>query len=94
MSLETLQITWYFLIGILIVGYAILDGFDLGVGVLAPFVARDDQERRLLFQNLTLISYNVKTLSVWIDQKAHIHIQVFNDRGDILFRFFLFRMEV
>ncbi len=48
MSHETLQIIWYLLIGVLIAGYAILDGFDLGVGVLSPFVARNDQERRLL----------------------------------------------
>ncbi|MEW6716598.1 MAG: cytochrome d ubiquinol oxidase subunit II [Chloroflexota bacterium] len=50
MSLATLQIIWYVLIGILISGYAILDGFDLGVGVLSPFVARNEQERRLLLK--------------------------------------------
>jgi cytochrome d ubiquinol oxidase subunit II len=48
MSHEFLQSVWYVLIGVLIVGYAILDGFDLGVGVLSPFVAKRDQERRLL----------------------------------------------
>lgn len=48
MSHETLQVIWYLLIGILIAGYAILDGFDLGVGVLSPFVARSDRERRTL----------------------------------------------
>jgi len=49
MSHATLQIIWYLLVGVLIVGYAILDGFDLGVGVLSPFVARNDRERRILF---------------------------------------------
>jgi cytochrome d ubiquinol oxidase subunit II len=48
MSHEVLQIIWYLLIGVLLTGYAILDGFDLGVGVLAPFLAKDDKERRLL----------------------------------------------
>jgi cytochrome d ubiquinol oxidase subunit II len=48
MSHEVLQNVWYLLIGVLITGYAILDGFDLGVGVLSPFVARNDRERRLL----------------------------------------------
>ena len=48
MSLETLQTIWYLLIGALFTGYAILDGFDLGVGVIAPFVAKNDEERHLL----------------------------------------------
>jgi len=48
MSHEVLQVIWYLLIGVLIAGYAILDGFDLGVGVLSPFVAKNDRERRLL----------------------------------------------
>jgi cytochrome d ubiquinol oxidase subunit II len=37
---------WFLLVGVLLVGYAILDGFDLGVGILLPF-ARTDQERRI-----------------------------------------------
>lgn len=41
-----LNTTWFLLIGVLLTGYAILDGFDLGVGVLHLF-ARDEQERRL-----------------------------------------------
>lgn len=49
MNHATLQTVWYVLIGVLLTGYAILDGFDLGVGVLLPFIARDDRERRLLF---------------------------------------------
>ncbi len=48
MSHETLQTIWYLLIGVLLTGYAILDGFDLGVGVLYPFIAKNDRERRLL----------------------------------------------
>ncbi len=48
MSHELLQEVWYLIIGVLIVGYAILDGFDLGVGVISPFVAKDDKERRLI----------------------------------------------
>ncbi|MBN1911882.1 MAG: cytochrome d ubiquinol oxidase subunit II [Pirellulales bacterium] len=41
-----LQTAWFLLIGVLLVGYAILDGFDLGVGVLHIF-ARNETERRL-----------------------------------------------
>jgi len=43
-----LQTTWFLLIGVLLVGYAILDGFDLGVGLLHLFVARTDRERRIV----------------------------------------------
>lgn len=43
-----LQTTWFLLVGVLLAGYAILDGFDLGVGTLHLFLARDDRERRTL----------------------------------------------
>ena len=41
-----LNIVWFLLLGILLGGYAVLDGFDLGVGILHP-LARNGQERRL-----------------------------------------------
>jgi len=41
-----LNLIWFGLLGVLLIGYAILDGFDLGVGILHP-LARTDQERRL-----------------------------------------------
>ena len=40
-----LNIIWFLLIAVLIIGYAILDGFDLGVGVLHLFT-KDKNERR------------------------------------------------
>jgi len=46
MTLELLQVAWFVLFFVLIAGYAILDGFDLGVGVLSLF-NRSDAERRL-----------------------------------------------
>src|SRR4051812_329269 len=45
MEPTTLQLTWFVLLGVLMAGYAILDGFDLGVGILHLF-ARGDAERR------------------------------------------------
>jgi len=45
---ETLRFIWWVLIAVLLLGYAIMDGFDLGVGTLLPFVARTDDERRVL----------------------------------------------
>jgi len=41
-----LHLIWFGLMGALLAGYAVLDGFDLGVGILHP-LARDDRERRL-----------------------------------------------
>jgi cytochrome bd ubiquinol oxidase subunit II len=43
-----LQTAWFLLVGVLLAGYAILDGFDLGVGALHLVVAKDDRERRVL----------------------------------------------
>lgn len=41
-----LNITWFLLVGVLIIGYAILDGFDLGVGVIQLFT-KDENERKI-----------------------------------------------
>ncbi len=45
-ELHWLQMAWFLLFGVLIAGYAVLDGFDLGVGILSLF-GRSDRERRL-----------------------------------------------
>jgi cytochrome d ubiquinol oxidase subunit II len=47
-----LQVIWFLLIGVLLAGYAILDGFDLGVGMLHLFIAKDDRERRVLLNSI------------------------------------------
>ena len=46
-----LNLIWFILIGILLTGYAILDGFDLGVGALHLF-AKGDKERRLMLNSI------------------------------------------
>lgn len=46
LGFETLSIIWFILLGVLLAGYAVLDGFDLGVGMLHP-LARNDDERRI-----------------------------------------------
>jgi cytochrome d ubiquinol oxidase subunit II len=50
-EITTLQMTWFLLIGLLMAGYAILDGFDLGVGILHLF-ARNDTERRVFMNSI------------------------------------------
>ena len=47
--METL---WFYLIAVMIAVYVILDGFDLGVGVLHLFVARTDSQRRVVLQSI------------------------------------------
>ena len=47
-----LQIVWFVLFVAIIGGYVVLDGFDLGVGMLLPFVARGDTERRILLNSI------------------------------------------
>jgi len=48
-TLQILQITWFFLVGILFTGYSILDGFDLGIGAMLPFMAKDKKDITALF---------------------------------------------
>ena len=43
-----LNTIWFFLIGILLIGYAILDGFDLGIGALHLLVKKDDERRIMI----------------------------------------------
>ena len=44
---EILRVIWWGLLGVLLIGFALTDGFDLGVGALLPFVAETDVERRV-----------------------------------------------
>jgi cytochrome d ubiquinol oxidase subunit II len=43
---DILRLIWWALLGVLLIGFAILDGYDLGTAMLLPFVARNDAERR------------------------------------------------
>ena len=46
------NVLWFFLIFVLIGGYFVLDGFDLGAGVLYPFVAKDDREKAVVRRSI------------------------------------------
>jgi cytochrome bd ubiquinol oxidase subunit II len=48
----SLQIAWFGLIVILWLGYFFLEGFDFGVGILLPFLARNDTERRVIINTI------------------------------------------
>lgn len=47
-----LQIVWFGIFIVVIAGYLIMDGFDLGVGILHPFLAKNDYERRISLNSI------------------------------------------
>jgi cytochrome d ubiquinol oxidase subunit II len=52
MDYATLKIIWWLLVGVLLVGFAIMDGHDMGVGTLLPFVGKNDNERRVVINTV------------------------------------------
>lgn len=48
----TLKLIWWLLVGVLLIGFAVMDGHDMGVGTLLPFVGRDDVERRVVINTV------------------------------------------
>jgi cytochrome d ubiquinol oxidase subunit II len=49
---DLLRNVWFILVGVLLAGYSVLDGFDLGVGVLFPFLAKNEDERTSLVRSI------------------------------------------
>lgn len=60
---ETLRLIWWLLLGVLLIGFAIMGGRDLGVGALLPAVARSDEERRVL---INLVGPTWEGNQVWL----------------------------
>jgi cytochrome d ubiquinol oxidase subunit II len=48
----TLKLIWWLLVGVLLIGFAIMDGHDMGVGTLLPFLGKDDTERRIMINTV------------------------------------------
>ncbi len=70
----TLKLIWWLFVGVLLIGFAILDGFDLGVSALLPFVGRSDVERRVMLNaigptwegnQVWLITAGAGTFAAW-----------------------------
>jgi cytochrome bd ubiquinol oxidase subunit II len=49
---DSLRVVWWLLLGVLLTGFALTDGFDMGVGALLPFVAKRDVERRVVINTI------------------------------------------
>jgi len=47
-----LKLIWWALVGVLLIGFAIMDGHDMGVGILLPFLGRSDVERRVMINTV------------------------------------------
>lgn len=52
MEISVLQLVWFLIVGVMLIGYFILDGFDFGVGISLPFLGKDDRDRRLLINTI------------------------------------------
>lgn len=52
MDYETLRVIWWVLIGVLLIGFAVTDGFDLGVGALLRIIGKTDDERRVMINTI------------------------------------------
>src|SRR6266567_6654051 len=48
----TMGFIWFWLVAVMIVAYVVLDGFDLGVGILHPFLARTDEDKQLMLRSI------------------------------------------
>jgi len=49
---ETLKLVWWLLVGVLLIGFVVTDGFDMGVGALLPFLGKNDEERRVIINTV------------------------------------------
>jgi len=49
---ETLKLVWWVLVGVLLIGFAVTDGFDMGVGTLLPWLGKTDSERRVMLNSV------------------------------------------
>ncbi|MGB6189619.1 MAG: cytochrome d ubiquinol oxidase subunit II [Aeromonas molluscorum] len=52
MDYETLKLVWWGLVLFMLIGFVVMDGFDLGVGLLLPIVGKTDEERRVLLNSV------------------------------------------
>lgn len=51
-DIETLRVIWWILIGVLFMGFAVMDGFDLGIAAIFPLVTKNEMERRIVLNTI------------------------------------------
>lgn len=52
LDFEILRLIWWGILVFLVCGFAVLDGFDFGIGILLPFVGKTDDERRVMLNTI------------------------------------------
>jgi cytochrome d ubiquinol oxidase subunit II len=52
LNYEFLKLTWWAFIGVLLIGFAVMDGFDMGVAAWLPFLGKTDDERRVIINTV------------------------------------------
>ena len=52
LNYETLRVIWWLILGVLLIGFAVTDGFDMGLCAIFTFVGRTDDERRALLESV------------------------------------------
>ena len=71
---ETVRLLWWLIVGLMIIGFALTGGFDLGVCTLLPFLGRSDNQRRLIINavgptwegnQVWLIAFGGALFAVW-----------------------------
>ena len=71
LDFQTLKVIWWLLLGILLIGFAIMDGFDLGAGMLLPFIGRSDTERRVVINTIGPVWEGNQ---VWLIPVSYTHL--------------------
>lgn len=49
---ETIRVIWWGILGLVLIGFSITGGFDLGIGILLPFLGKNDDERRVILNSI------------------------------------------
>lgn len=73
---EVLRFIWWLLIGILLIGFAVADGFDMGVGMLTRFLGRNDTERRIM---INAIAPHWDGNQVWLNHRRRRAVRCLAD---------------
>ena len=66
---EVLRFIWWLLVGVLLIGFAVTDGFDMGVGMLTRFLGRNDTERRIMINSIAQILHVVLHVESLLDDQ-------------------------
>ena len=60
-----LRLLWWVVLGVLLIGIAVMDGFDLGTAILLPWIGRSDMERRIVINTVGRFGKATRSGSSW-----------------------------